>query len=382
MDTPRALIVSATADLALLMFDEAVHSGCIPDYMRIETPDGMKEALRSRPWDLLVGGWTEAWFAAHAAQVVLEESIEIRSLSIVNYRSATLLFVIPWHSLDVGQVSWLAASIDRLFRELSASAVGEAETTSIPSVSLGLWTSLAVRHSEAAEVASGLNNLLTVILGCAEVLVAKLANDRRGIQYMTELTAAAKSAELLAADLMLLSRTASLARNDCETTIVIIRRILTAMAGPGLVTTIRITSNSTFVPISRRELETLCAEIVTRIGERAAQSGGKLEILVADPAVPFEAESPLISGPSTQLNFVFTASESVPDAGTDSSRGIVSRKEAGDLGLSVAYRILESAGGRLVIRQWATGVAYIVVLPLVDLPPYTNSHRGRIGDFR
>jgi hypothetical protein len=32
-------------------------------------------------------------------------------------------------------------------------------------------------------VTSDLNNLLTVILGCAEVLVRKLANDRPGIKY-------------------------------------------------------------------------------------------------------------------------------------------------------------------------------------------------------
>ena len=346
------------------MFGEVVRFGCSPEYERVDSPEDIRQAIRKHSWDLLVGGWSHVRFAARAAQVVLEEPTEIQSISIVNYGSAALLFVIALDTTEESQASRLAASIDRMFRELAGSAVSEAELNSVASVPLGLRRSLSVRHSATAQVGHDLSNLLTVIFGCAEVLIARLANDQSGIRYMTELTAAAKSAESLAGELMSLSRTSTPVKADCELTIITIRRILQAMAGPNLPTTVKITADSTLLPIARRELEILCTEIVSLIGDRAARRRGSLEIAVGDVPAALQEECSLLPHPRVPMSFVFTKADSEPDQAQTPSRLDLGRREAADLGLTVAYRIIESAGGKLVVRESPAGIAFVVVFPL------------------
>src|SRR5262249_6776265 len=162
--------------------------GCTPDYERVETPERIRQVCGRRRWDLLVGGWNDVRFALDTARFVLAEAVEIRSLSVVNYRSASLLFVVGSDGPEGSQANLLAAAIDSLFRELSASAITEPDSIPGLSVFWAMRTPFTVLPSVTAQVGLNLTDLLTVILGCAEVLVSKLADDRSGIQYVTELT--------------------------------------------------------------------------------------------------------------------------------------------------------------------------------------------------
>lgn len=58
MSTPLSvLLIEDSEDDALLLIRELRRNGYEPDYRRVDTADGTREALREKPWDLVIADW-------------------------------------------------------------------------------------------------------------------------------------------------------------------------------------------------------------------------------------------------------------------------------------------------------------------------------------
>jgi PAS domain S-box-containing protein len=69
----RVLIVEDLEDDALLMVQELTRNGYRVDFLRVDTPDSMTAALRSRPWDIVLSDHSMPRFNAPSALAVLKQ---------------------------------------------------------------------------------------------------------------------------------------------------------------------------------------------------------------------------------------------------------------------------------------------------------------------
>ena len=74
MRTLNLLLVEDSEDDADLMLLELRRGGYQPDFLRVENADGMREALQSRQWDLVISDYVMPQFSGPAAMKLLHDS--------------------------------------------------------------------------------------------------------------------------------------------------------------------------------------------------------------------------------------------------------------------------------------------------------------------
>lgn len=76
----KVLIVEDSEDDAMLLLRELRRNGYNPTFVRVQTPDAMREALKKRDWDLVVSDYVLPEFSGIAALDILPEERPRRSL--------------------------------------------------------------------------------------------------------------------------------------------------------------------------------------------------------------------------------------------------------------------------------------------------------------
>src|SRR5687767_10299012 len=74
MRTLKLLLVEDSEDDADLMLLELRRGGYEPDFVRVENAEGMREALQSRKWDLVISDYVMPQFSGPAAMKLLHDS--------------------------------------------------------------------------------------------------------------------------------------------------------------------------------------------------------------------------------------------------------------------------------------------------------------------
>lgn len=70
----RVLVVDDSQDDTLLLVDALRDSGYDPAYLRVDTPEAMRDALAQQPWDLIIADYRMPRFSGPEALRVLEEA--------------------------------------------------------------------------------------------------------------------------------------------------------------------------------------------------------------------------------------------------------------------------------------------------------------------
>jgi signal transduction histidine kinase len=368
-DSIRVVALSTTTDFIFLLFTEILRFGASPDYMRIDAPEQVAEAVREGAWDLIIGLWNGFEFAAAAAALVLRQSdSNLWSFTLMNYGRATMLVLTPKSDpATIRECERLVTDLDRLFRGFHAQAAASARLRSNPLVDLAVESGQFYLANMV--VAHELNDLLTVILGCGEVLLGKVAHSRSGTRYAEEILVAAKSAKALAANLMESGQPYTSLTADAGSVIAGCRGVLRSLAGENLALSIRISPVPAVVAMERRHLEKLIADIVVH-ARLAMPSGGLLELSASRIDLP--AEGPFLLSPPGQyasIAFNYKPKDSeTPGTEAPSPLVLVSKPSASEIGLSGIYALLMQAGGRLAVAKKSSQIAAVVVLlPLADL---------------
>ena len=365
----RVIALSTTTDFIFLLFTEILRFGANPDYRRIDLPEQVDEVVREGAWDLIIGLWNGFEFAAAAAASVIRQSeSNLWSFTLMNYGRATMLVLIPKSDpATIRECERLVTVVDRLFRGFRAQAAASTRVRSNPLVDLAVESGQF--YLANVVVAHELNDLLTVILGCGEVLLGKLAHSRPGARYAEEVLAAATRAKALAANLMESGQRYTSITADAGYVIAGSRGVLRTLAGENLALTIRISPDPAVVAMERRQLEKLIADIVVH-ARLAMPAGGLLELSVSRIDLP--AEGPFLLMPPGQyasIVFSYKPSDSgISGAETPSPMVLVSRRGASEIGLSSIYSLLMHAGGRLAVAKESSQItAVVVLLPLAGL---------------
>jgi signal transduction histidine kinase len=368
-DPIRIVALSTTTDFIFLLFTEILRFGASPDYMRIDAPEQVAEVARRGAWDLIIGLWNSFEFAAAAAALVLRQSdFNLWSFTLMNYGRATMLVFIPKSDpATIREGERLVTALDRLFRGFHTEAATSARLRSNPLVDLAVESGQF--YLANVVVAHELNDLLTVILGCGEVLLSRLTHSWSGARYAEEVLAAATRAKALAANLLESGQRYTSIAADAGYVIAGSRGVLRTLAGENLALTIRMSPDPTVVTMERHRLEKLIADIVVH-ARLAMPGGGLLELSVSRIDLP--AEGPfLLSAPGQYASIAFgykPKHSQTPGTETPSPVVLVSRRKASEIGLSSIYTLLMEAGGRLAVAQEASRiVALVVLLPLAGM---------------
>ncbi len=377
-DSIRIVALSTTTDFIFLLFTEILRFGANPDYRRIDAPEQVAEVVREGTWDLIVGLWNGFQSPAAAAALVLRQSdSNLWSFTLMNYGRATMLALIPKSDpATIRECERLVTALDGLFRGFHAQSAASTRLRSNPLVDLAVESGQF--YLANVVVAHELNDLLTVILGCGEVLLGKLAHSRSGARYAEEILSVATRAKALAANLMESGQRYTSVAADAGYVIAGSRSVLRTLAGENLALTIRMSPDPAVVAMERRQFEKLIADIVVH-ARLAMPAGGLLELFVSRIDLP--AEGPFLLLPPGQyasIAFSYKPKDSeTPGTEAPSPMVLVSKPSASELGLSSIHALLMQAGGRLAVAKKSSQITAVeVLLPLAgSRDPIKRSRR-------
>jgi hypothetical protein len=385
----RVLILSAMLDFALLLFPEALRFGCSPEYERITAPEEVEKVLGDRPWDVLIGVWRDLPFAAAVAAIALREpGFDAHSVVLLNYAGAAMLAVTrEGHSAVMRESHRLVAALDGLLRELPGlSAMGDVYAPSLPLTLLEPATGSYAVDAAVTESTPHLNSLLTVIIGCGEILLEKFAGDASGTRYLQELLAAAARAEELVADIMSVSPVLGPRTVDVGSTLAESREILLAIAGEGLILEIQMSAGPAIVALDHRQVRKLITDMVA-IARLLMPQGGVLKVAVGQMNVTTGRQLfPVLPGEYVSIDFSYDQS-ATGGLGTETSLYPIfaSKEYASELGFASVHNFLEQTGGHLAVSKEAgRRITVTLLLPAVrphklaplTFPSQTGPDRG------
>jgi hypothetical protein len=371
---PRELLhviaVSTTLDNILVLFSAILRYGGEPDYRRINVPEEFAAVVRERAGDVIVGLWPDLRFAALAATAVAREAHPgIRMFTFKTFGGVTMVVVVRNSSPEIGtECDRFTAALDRLLAEIR-------EQATLPGADGLPITRIMTAPQPAPEpyiqrremVAHDLSNLVTVILGCGEVLAEQLRGNNSGAMYVEDLMTAARRVARLIAELKASGEPHDPAPVDAALVLAVARGRLQTMAADWLTITLQMSTVPMVVAMDPRRLEKLAAEIVVH-ARLAMRRGSSLDIAVGQITVPAGPALPdLTPGSYAAITFSYGTKGSAGSARKELPPVLVSKETALEMGFANLWVTLEQSGGGLAISQKSGRIAAVtIVLPLAE----------------
>ena len=317
-------------------------------------------------WDVIAGIWPDPRDAAAMAALLIGTSDgNLRLVQYKNYNGPTL--VLATRRGDPAQDAMsdrLSATLDQTLKEFHEQAVARpSDTLSSAPMAEPARRERAFPARRSQELAHDLNNLLTVILCCGEVLADKMEGDESGISYLKDLLTATVRAERLAARFLDPGVPDVV---DVASLVAESRHMLRTMAGSKLALTINLSPERAEVLIDKRSLESIICDIVLHARLAMPQGGGWLRIGIALSEIRPGSQIALEQGSYVRITFDY----SPPPAGFSVAAKPLptTRETALEAGLSRAFLQVESVSGRMFIDRDGVEIARVTVyLALAEL---------------
>jgi two-component system cell cycle sensor histidine kinase/response regulator CckA len=377
----RVLLVEDVDADAVLVVRELKRGGYEPQWERVEDGPTMREALQRRPWDLVLSDWSLPHFSALAALDLLKEEKLDTPFVIVSgtVGEETAVSALRAGALDFvlkDKLSRLVPAIDRELREVESRRAHRRAEADIRRLEDQL------RHSQKMEavgrlaggVAHDFNNVLSVILSYAEMLLTEMKPGEPMRDDVAEIQKAGKRAAKLTRQLLMFCRQHVLESKvlSLNELLVGVDNMLRRILGED-VELISLTAPSLgCVRVDPASMEQVIMNLVVNARD-AMPTGGKVTIETANVELD-EAHTKRDANARVGPHVALTVS----DTGTGMDEETLARafepffttkpKDKGTgLGLSTVLGIVEQSGGAISVTSApGKGTTFKILLPRVD----------------
>ena len=232
----------------------------------------------------------------------------------------------------------------------------------------------------AGGVAHDFNNVLMVINGLSETVLAILETDSPVREDLEEILAAGRRAAGLTAQLLAFSRKRVLLPTtfDLDEAIGTMQPMLCRLLGADIALTVEPSPEPKWIVADRGQIEQVLLNLAANARDAMPQ-GGELRITATIELRAYEVGRDVLSTPEVVLRLADTGQGMSPDVLARLFEPYFTTKARGKgtgLGLSTVYAIVAESGGRITVESHrGVGTTFHVALPLA-LPP-EFAHRRR-----
>jgi two-component system, cell cycle sensor histidine kinase and response regulator CckA len=367
----RALIVEDRAADADLILRELKRGGFITTHERVETADALRAALDEHTWDIVLSDYYLPSFDAPGALAVLQASGQDMPFIVVSGSVGEDTAVA---AMRAGATDYIMK--DRLQRLPAAVAKALAEAA-VRRERLQLQQDLARAQKLeaigrlAGGVAHDFNNVLTAILGSAELLMMDTPPGEHAREEVEIIRDAAARAQDLIRQLLAFSSRQVLQPVvlDLNDLITDLGRMLRRLIGEDLTLDTDLARDLCAVRADPGQVEQVLVNLAVNARD-AMPDGGRLAIRTENVDVTDGGDVP--AGPYVRIE--------VTDTGTGMDAPTLARvfepffttKERGKgtgLGLASVYGIVRQSGGHIAVTSTpGVGTSFRIHLPRVDAP--------------
>jgi two-component system, cell cycle sensor histidine kinase and response regulator CckA len=375
MTTWNVLMVEDSPSDAKLILAELRRNGKVIEFERVEDEPSLRRCLTEGKWDVVLSDWSLPGFSAPLALALLKQLQVDLPFIIV---SGTVGEEMAVEAMRAGasdyilkdRIARLVPAIERELRERSARR-NAAEALVRSEEQLRQAQKMEAVGRLAAGVAHDFNNLLSVILGYAELLVAKLHESDPVRRDIEEIDAAASRAAELTRQLLMFSRQQVLEPSviDLNALLRDLERMLGRVLGEDVELSLNAGDAVYKIRADRASLEQAIMNLVVNARD-AMPTGGKLTIETSQQLLDEEyARGHLGVTPGPYVSLVVTDTGIGMDAATQARMFepffTTKDKNTGTgLGLSMVLGFVHQSGGSI----WAysepnVGTTFKVFLP-------------------
>jgi signal transduction histidine kinase len=396
----NVLLVDDSPDDAELVAAELRRGRRRVSVERVSDAMSMRAALARQTWDLVLSDWTIPAFKGDAALEVLKAAGHDSPLIIV---SGTVTEELALQAMRAGARDWLlknklAGLLPAVERELEAAAERKRAKEALRRSDERLRQSqkMDAIGGLAAGVAHDFNNVLSVIIGYADLLLLEPASDGSWRENVEEIRNAAARAAELTHQLLAFSRQQVLQPRPTHLSSVVagMAKMLRRLIGEDVELAIEGMSHNGIVLVDPGQMAQVILNLAVNARD-AMPKGGRLLIGTTDVHVDADlaAEHPgLTTGPHVML--VVSDTGVGMDAATQARifEPFFTTKEPGrgtGLGLATVCGIVEQSGGTIVTTSApGQGTTFRIYLPQTGAAPSSASpddpkpcrRRSRPGD--
>ncbi len=368
----RVLIVEDSEIDTELLLGALERAGYDVSYERVQTADTMEAALRREAWDLIISDYSMPTFSAPAALVVLQSAgldvpFIIVSGMIGEETAVAALKAGADDFMIKGRLARLGPAIERELRE----AAGRRERAHLEE-QLRQSQKLEAIGRLAGGVAHDFNNVLTAILGFAELLLAESSVDDPGYADLFQIKSAGQRGAGLVRQLLAFSRKQILQPQVLDVNVVVasMEKMLRQLIVEDIELRMSLMPQRALIRIDPTQLEQILINLAVNAAD-AMPRGGKITIATA--AVRLDEGYRQQRLPVTPGDYVKLA---VSDNGVGMNEEIsghifepfFTTKAVGKgtgLGLATVYGIVKQSGGDILVSsEPGCGTMFTVYLPL------------------
>jgi two-component system, cell cycle sensor histidine kinase and response regulator CckA len=367
----RVLIVEDSEPDAGLILRELRRGGFAPTHERVQTAEALRAALARQPWDIVLSDYYLPGFDAPAALAVLQE------------RGDDLPFIVISGSVgeDTAVAVMRSGATDYLMKDrlqrLAPTVTRALEGVAVRREHRQLQEQLF--HAQKMEaigrlaggVAHDFNNVLTAILGSAELLLLDTPRDAARREEVEIIRDAATRAQHLIRQLLAFSSRQVLQPAVVDLNVLVrdVAKMLRRLIGEDVALAIESTPDLGAVRVDPGQIEQVLVNLVVNSRD-AMPDGGRLTIRTDNVDAPAGEPGDLPAGRYVRLE--------VADTGVGMDHETLGRvfepffttKTPGKgtgLGLSMVYGIVRQSGGRIAAESApGAGTTFRIYLPRVE----------------
>jgi two-component system cell cycle sensor histidine kinase/response regulator CckA len=375
--TLRVLLVDDSSDDAEIVTRELRRGGRDVVVERVCEAETMRAALARQAWDLVISDWTMPTFSGGAALELLKaEGVDApfiifsgtvtEELAIKAMRSGARDWVVK------GKLARLSPAIDRELAEAAKRKRAEAALRRSEEM-LRQSQKLDAIGGLAAGVAHDFNNVLSVIIGHADLLLADLAPADKNRESVDEIHSAAGRAAQLTRQLLAFSRQQILQPQKVSIARIVAgtAKMLRRVIGEDIELVIDASTTTGSSLVDPGQIEQVILNLVVNARD-AMPNGGRLTIRVADVDRGADDEDGAVATRGSYVALTVADTGVGMDAATQSRifEPFFTTKGPGKgtgLGLATVFGIIQQSGGTIsVSSQPARGTTFEILVPRLD----------------
>jgi two-component system cell cycle sensor histidine kinase/response regulator CckA len=386
----NVLLVDDSADDAEIVTRELRRGGRHVSIERVWEADTMRAALARQPWDLVISDWTMPSFSGGAALEVLKsERIDVpfiilsgtvtEELAIKAMRSGARDWVLKGHLSRLGPAIERELA-ERRERRRSEAALQRSEERLRQSQKLDAIGGLA------AGVAHDFNNVLSVIIGHADILLSELAANDPSRESIDEIRSAATRAADLTRQLLAFSRQQILQpqKTDIRRIVAGMGKLLRRLIGEDIELSIVAPPDLGTVIVDPSQMEQVILNLAVNARD-AMPRGGTLTITTTNVDVGDDSTTDPGVPPGAHVVLAVTDTGIGMDEATQARifEPFFTTKEPGSgtgLGLATVFGIVQQSGGTISTTSApGQGTTFKIYLPRIakDLPVVPGPEESR-----
>src|SRR5260221_6160255 len=280
----RVLILEDSENDAELLLRELRRQTYEPVHHRVETAQGMTEALDREPWSLVISDYPMPQFTAmHALEILKRRSMDLPFIIVsgtIGEETAAIAMKSGAHDfLTKGKLTRLGAAVERELRDAEERIEHRKAEEALRRSEDQLRQSQKVEAIGrlAGGIAHDFNNLLTIINGYTELLLARIPAEDRMSREINEIRKAGQRAASLTRQLLAFSRKQILEPKilDLNAIVVDLDKMLRRLIGEDIEVTIVSAHDLRCIKADPSQIEQVIMNLVVNARD-AMPRGGKL----------------------------------------------------------------------------------------------------------